>query len=435
MDIITTHKNMDFDALASVFAAKILYPEAKPVLPKSINANVRNFLAMHKDHFPYLYFKEIDRTLIKRLIVVDANQWNRIENGSEYEKVDNLEIHIWDHHNIEANIESDLANMDSTGAATTLLVRQIEKESFEITPIQATLFLAGIYEDTGNLTFPSTTSKDARAVGFLLEQKADLNMLDYFLRPVYGPKQKEVLFEMLQNAERKKINGYTISLNGVDIEGHTSGLALVVAMYRDIINVDAVFGIFREKKRDRCMVIGRSVSEDLDIGGIMRRLGGGGNPNAGSVLLKSKEFSDIEGLITDLLTEKNRQAIQIGDLMSFPVLSVTSDTKMKDVAMILREKGCTGLPVVDEGKLKGVISRRDFHKMRKDSHLQTPVKAFMSSKVITISPENSVMQAARLMVREDIGRLPVVDKERLIGIITRSDAMRYYYDLLPDEIE
>jgi tRNA nucleotidyltransferase (CCA-adding enzyme) len=167
----------------------------------------------------------------------------------------------------------------------------------------------------------------------------------------------------------------------------------------------------------------------------MARLGGGGNPNAGSVLLKSKEFDDIEGLITKLLTEKNRQAVQIGDLMSFPVISVTSDTKMKDVAMILREKGCTGLPVVDEGNLKGVISRRDFHKMRRDSHLETPVRAFMSTKVTTISPENSVLQAARLMVREDIGRLPVVDNERLIGIVTRSDAMRYYYDLLPNEID
>ncbi len=42
------------------------------------------------------------------------------------------------------------------------------------------------------------------------------------------------------------------------------------------------------------------------------------------------------------------------------------------------------------------------------------------------------MQAARLMVKHDIGRLPVVDKGRIIGIITRSDTMLYFYDLLPD---
>jgi CBS domain-containing protein len=42
------------------------------------------------------------------------------------------------------------------------------------------------------------------------------------------------------------------------------------------------------------------------------------------------------------------------------------------------------------------------------------------------------MQAARLMVKHDIGRLPVVEGGRIIGIITRSDAMLYFYDLLPD---
>ena len=53
MEIITTHKNVDFDALASVFAAALLYKDAQVVLPKSINPNVRAFLALHKDLFPH----------------------------------------------------------------------------------------------------------------------------------------------------------------------------------------------------------------------------------------------------------------------------------------------------------------------------------------------------------------------------------------------
>lgn len=51
MQIITTHKGTDFDAAASVPAAKILYPEAVVVLPKSLNPNVRAFLSTHKDLF------------------------------------------------------------------------------------------------------------------------------------------------------------------------------------------------------------------------------------------------------------------------------------------------------------------------------------------------------------------------------------------------
>ena len=56
----------------------------------------------------------------------------------------------------------------------------------------------------------------------------------------------------------------------------------------------------------------------------------------------------------------------------------------------------------------------------------------MTKNIQTIDPGRSPMEAARRMVKHDIGRLPVVAEGKIIGIITRSDAMRYFYDLLPD---
>jgi CBS domain-containing protein len=124
-------------------------------------------------------------------------------------------------------------------------------------------------------------------------------------------------------------------------------------------------------------------------------------------------------------------SVQISDLMSFPVFTISPGKTMKDVALLLREKGCTGIPVTDGENLVGVISRSDFQKVKKPSQIGSPVKAFMSTKVIQIEAESSVVQAARLMVKHDIGRLPVMQDGKLIGIITRSDTMRYYYDLPP----
>lgn len=432
MQIATTHKNTDFDALASLVAATILYPDALPVLPKSINTNVKNFLSIHKELFTTYSTGEIDLNEVRSLIVVDTNNWKRIEGLDKLRQLNNLEIILWDHHLNNLNIKSTLKYQEEMGANITLMIRELKAQKKTITPIQATLFLAGLYEDTGHLTFSSSKAEDAYAAAYLLECKADLNIVSSFLRPAYGKKQKKILFEMLQTANILKIDGYNIGINKHKIEGHVENLAVVVRMYREIADVDAAFGVFTNKNDDRTIVIGRSNVDGLNIGTIMQSLGGGGHPGAGSALLKNISVDTIEETIINLIKGARHSATQVADLMSFPVFSVSPDTSMKKVSLILREKGCTGVPVVDNDRLVGIISRRDFRKIRKESQLKAPVRAFMSDHAIAVEPESSPMHAAQIMVKHDIGRLPVIKDGKIVGIITRSDAMNFFYDYLPD---
>jgi CBS domain-containing protein len=164
----------------------------------------------------------------------------------------------------------------------------------------------------------------------------------------------------------------------------------------------------------------------------MRLMGGGGHSGAGSAMIASAPMDGVETWLMEAMKDYRQMPVQISDLMSFPVESVSPDTMVQDVDLILKEKGYSGMPVMDNEKLVGIISRRDLNKLTNEAQWRSPAKAFMSRKVVTVTPMHSVAEAMRILIKHDIGRLPVVENDRVIGIISRSDAMIYYYDLIPE---
>jgi len=430
MHIVTTHKGTDFDALASVVAANLLYPGIVTVLPGSLNPNVRAFLSLHKDLFDFCTPEKINLDEVLKLTVVDTNRWDRLDRFERLKKDPHLEISLFDHHTNEGDINSKWQCQEEMGANITLMLRYLKAQKISITPIQASLFLAGLYEDTGNLTFRSTKAEDAHAAAYLLENGADLQIIGTFLSPAYGLKQKDVLFRMLENAPRITVDGNSLSINRLRVRGYVSNLAVVVQMYRQILNVDTAFGVF-EMDGNRCLVVGRSTADGIDVANIMRHMGGGGHPGAGSAMLKSADPATVEAWIRVMIGEGHQTSVQIRDLMSFPVLTLHPEMTMSQAGKMLRKKGYKGSPVMNDGKLVGILSRRDFQKIKKEHHLQSPVKAFMSTNVMTIHPEESPGQAAHLMVKHDLGRLPVVDEGKIVGIFSRSDVVADLYGLCP----
>ncbi|MEN8245703.1 MAG: CBS domain-containing protein [Thermodesulfobacteriota bacterium] len=429
LHIITTHKSTDFDALASVVAAGMLYPQAVTVLPQHQNPNVRAFLSLHKDLFEYCLANDIDFSCIDRLVVVDTNAWSRLDRMENLREKSDMEIHVYDHHGQQGNIIPTRAYQAETGANITLMLRFLKKRNIDITPLQATLFLTGLYEDTGNLTFPSTTAEDAHAAAYLLEHGGDLNVMHTFLSPIYGQKHKDTLFRMLGDAERTTVNGHNVSINRCPIKGYLENLSVVLQMYRRILNVDAAFGIY-SLDHDRCLIIGRSNAMGIDIGSVMRCFGGGGHKGAGSAMLRSVDPVDVETWIRLLLGEQHGSNGTIRDLMTHPVFTLEPDLPMQEARIALRRKRVHGAPVVERDRIRGMISIRDFRKTkRKDVH--HPVKAFMSTRVITIEPWRSPAYAAQVMVRHDVGRLPVIDSGKPVGIISRSDVMNHLYGFCP----
>src|SRR5512146_1844291 len=95
----------------------------------------------------------------------------------------------------------------------------------------------------------------------------------------------------------------------------------------------------------------------------------------------------------------------------------------------MRSGGFRRLPVVSDGKLVGIISERDLREHR--GHLEhTKVNGVMTEKPVTVGPGVTVEEAARIMVEEQIGGLPVVEGGHLVGVISVTDVMNAFLDMM-----
>ncbi|WP_282693799.1 CBS domain-containing protein [Streptomyces sp. CC208A] len=119
--------------------------------------------------------------------------------------------------------------------------------------------------------------------------------------------------------------------------------------------------------------------------------------------------------------------LKVAGLMTDDVVTALPDTSFREAAKLLAVHDISGLPVVDEDDhVVGVVSESDLLARRAPT-----VHGVMTSPAVTVYAEEAAADAARLMVRRGVERLPVVDEEeRLVGIVTRRDLLRVF--LRPD---
>ncbi|NYT17345.1 MAG: CBS domain-containing protein [Methanomicrobiales archaeon] len=107
----------------------------------------------------------------------------------------------------------------------------------------------------------------------------------------------------------------------------------------------------------------------------------------------------------------------VADYMTTEVVRVEIPGNRDDVLKILKRTGISGVPVLKEGKLVGIITRKDL--LRKSD--ETQLGLLMARDPVTVSPDASIQEAARLLVDHNVRRLPVVEGATLVGLISVAD--------------
>ncbi len=423
MEIIVSHTALDFDGLAAMVAANLLYPQAVKVFSGTQSPNVKRFMALYKDLISIYQPQDIKPAEVTKMIVVDTANPRRLDQLRALASQPGMAFDVFDHHPaMPDDIKGERHEVHLIGATTTILVEEIIARGLDVNAFDATILALGVYEDTGSLLFSSTTARDIRAAAFLVEQGANLSVVANFIDQPLSRTQRRLMQELLNGTMRYHIKDYDIVVASCHSREYVS-LVTVTERLLTIENCDAVFVI--ASQAGKINIIGRSRTANIPVNEILAVFQGRGHSKAASASIKGKDDGQIAPLLLEAIKEKTKAPLVARDIMSSPVKTVPVHVSMEEAGKIMLRYGHTGMPVMDGNKMVGLISRRDVDKARQHNLGHAPVKGFMSARVITANPDTPVNEIQKAMISHDIGRVPILgDEGDMVGIVSRTDVLR-----------
>jgi tRNA nucleotidyltransferase (CCA-adding enzyme) len=428
LQVITTHLNADFDCLASMMAAKKLYPEAHLVFPGSAEGLVEDFLKEESPALEFTRIKNISVDQIRLLVVVDTHAPERI--GVFASLLDNadVEVHIYDHHpDPQPELQVGQAIIKKRGATTTILHEILSEKKIDLTPEECTLMVLGIYQDTHSLVTVSTTPEDLAAAGDLIKRGADLNRVSGYMRQKLNPEQLDIFNELVSSLENRLINGVEVSLATASSDHYVRDLAYVVQNVIDFENLSAMFAMIRLDKK--IYLIARSSIPEVNAAELAHAFGGGGHESAASASIKELTIIQAMDKLVSQLENLVQPLSRIADIMHAPAIAVDVDETIQAIEKKLTLYNLNTLPVLSGEQPVGLITRQIVEKAIHHSMQEDRAEDMMISSFSITTPDAYFKSVIPLIIEEKQKLIPVVDSEtRLIGVVSRGDLLRVMHD-------
>ncbi len=429
MDVITTHLNADFDAMASMIAAKKLYPDAHLVFPGSQERNLREFfLKSSLISFPFERIKDIDLDAVTRLILVDINIKGRLGPFDEVAEREDVELHIYDHHpRTDQDYQGEVDVVEPVGATTTILVELLRKKRKKITPEEATIMALGIYEDTGSLTFASTTARDFDAVSYLLKRGAHLEIIPTFISREMDSQQVQLLHDLLTSLKVNNIHGIHVATALATTDEYVGELALLVHKMMDMENLNALIVLVRME--ERIILVARSRLPELDVSRIAVQFGGGGHQTAASASIREFTLIQVQEKLMALLNQIVGERVNAGSIMSSPAMEISDSDNIDAAGEMMTRFNINSIPVMDENsRLKGIITRGVVERAILHGLGHSPVREYMLTEFATVSKQSTLEKVQEHIIEKRQRMLPVMEGDKILGVITRTDLLEAMHD-------
>ena len=421
MRLILTHEQADFDALGAALGARLLDPEAIAVLPRRLNRNVQAYLTLYGDSLPFVELRDLPRRKVEQVTLVDTQALGSVRGLTAATRVV-----VIDHHPAGESLPAGWSRrIEEVGATTTLLVEDLQESEAEPPSIvPATLLLLGIYEDTGSLSYAGTTPRDLRAGAWLVECGASLAIASDFLNHPLSPGQRTLYDRLLEAAETHSFHGLSVVIACAPAEGLTEEISTLAHKLRDLFDPAGLFVLV--ELDGQVQMVARSSTDSLNVGEVAERFGGGGHDRAAAALIHGRSAGQVRQELLTLLPSQIRPQRTVGEIMSLRPQLLRPSTSVREAAEWMQHFGHEGYPVVEGGKVVGLLTRRAVDRAMAHGMGEQPVSRVMDAGSLTVSPGDSVQHLQRVMIQQDWGQVPVADSRsgEIVGIVTRTDLLK-----------
>ena len=372
-----------------------------------MNRNVREFFRLHADELEIADTGTVDHDAIERLIVVETVHAERLGEFEEVALRPGIELVVFDHHQPERPewLPEESLVLSEDGALTTTLVGILAEREIEPTPLEATVFALGIHEDTGSLTYPAVTQRDADALGWCLRHGARQDMIAQYLHTPLGTQERALFEALVTGVETHDAGGFEVLVTAVAWPEYVDGISNLVHKLIDLTDARGLVALVEMGERVFC--VSRTRVAELDASALAGALGGGGHTQAASAVFRGS-LDEARSLVLAALPGAVRRALTAGEIMSRPPGSSRADDTVAHAMVECQQHRQSGILVGEPAKLEGVVTREDLDKAVAHDLAHAPVKSVMTATVVTCAEETPLAEAQRLVSQTDVGRIAVV---------------------------
>ena len=432
--VIATHGNTDFDAFGAMLAARLLYPDAV-VSVGTLNRNVRDFYRLHADELGAIAeASRLELDAIRRLVVVEVTSASRLGDLEAVALDPDVETILFDHHaehELPDWVSEEAAVLSSDGALTTTLVGIVAERELAPTPLEATAFALGIHEDTGSLTYGTTTQRDVDALSWCMRHGARQDLVNDYLHAPLAPAERGLLQALLEALEPVE-PGDDVLLAAISWPEYVDGISNLAHKIVDLTDARALAVLV--EMDERVFAVVRSRLERIDAAAVAETLGGGGHAQAASAISRESLATAREHVVTALRAARDAEPVA-RDVMSVPARAVAPDSSVRDAMTLCQRHGQSGVFVADGDRLVGGVSREDLDKAIGHHLAHAPVRGIMSSRVATVGENASLAELRARVTSAEDGRVAVIRDDRLVGVVSRADLLRTLEGVPPKTTE